>query len=317
MKEIGGYFELELRQGKHYHQGALQLNTARNCFEYILRARKYSKIYIPYYTCEVLLEPIIKCNVEYEFYPIDLTLEPKTLPILHSNEAFLYTNYYGLKQAYIETLAAHYGSQLIVDNSQAFFAPALSDIDTFYSARKFFGVPDGAYLYTTAPTDLSLPTFVSFHNMGHLLVRADSNAEAGYKAFQDNEEALCHAPISIMSNLSQKILCGIDYEQVQQQRRDNYQTLAAALGKSNKLQLTLPVDDVPMVYPFLTTDDTLRARLIQNKIFIPTYWQNVLQWTNEQQFLERQLVQYLLPLPIDQRYNAQDMQIIISHINTL
>ena len=120
-----------------------------------------------------------------------------------------------------------------------------------------------------------------------------------------------------MSNLSQKILCGIDYEQVQQQRRDNYQTLAAALGKSNKLQLTLPVDDVPMVYPFLTTDDTLRARLIQNKIFIPTYWQNVLQWTNEQQFLERQLVQYLLPLPIDQRYNAQDMQIIISHINTL
>ena len=48
MKEIGGYFELQLRKGEHYHKGALQLNTARNCLEYILRAKKYKKIYIPY-----------------------------------------------------------------------------------------------------------------------------------------------------------------------------------------------------------------------------------------------------------------------------
>lgn len=317
MKEIGGYFELELRHGNHYHKDAMQLNTARNCFEYILRAHTYSKVYIPYYTCEVLLEPLIKCNVGYEFYSIDLSLEPKTLPQLQPNEAFLYTNYYGLKQAYIETLAARYGSQLIVDNSQAFFAPAFSNIDTFYSARKFFGVPDGAYLYTTVQTDIPISASVAFRNMEHLLVRADINAEMGYRAFQTNEEVLCHAPISRMSNISSKILCGIDYEQVKHRRRENYQTLATSLGKQNKLHLALPDDAVPMVYPFLTTDDTLRATFVQNKIFVPTYWQNVLQWTNEQQATERQLVQYLLPLPIDQRYTAQDMQIILSHIHTL
>ena len=35
MKEIGGYFELELHKGGHYHPDALYLNTGRNCFEYI------------------------------------------------------------------------------------------------------------------------------------------------------------------------------------------------------------------------------------------------------------------------------------------
>lgn len=43
MKEIGGYFELELHKGGHYHPDALHLNTGRNCFEYILRAKGYKK----------------------------------------------------------------------------------------------------------------------------------------------------------------------------------------------------------------------------------------------------------------------------------
>ena len=54
MKEIGGYFELELHKGGHYHPDALHLNTGRNCFEYILRAKGYKKVYIPYYTCCLL-----------------------------------------------------------------------------------------------------------------------------------------------------------------------------------------------------------------------------------------------------------------------
>ena len=33
MMSIGGYFELEIREGKHFHQGAIKLSTARQCFE--------------------------------------------------------------------------------------------------------------------------------------------------------------------------------------------------------------------------------------------------------------------------------------------
>ena len=102
---IGGYFELELRKGEHYHKNALRLNTARNCFEYILRARKYTKVYIPYYTCDVMLEPLKKCNVDYVFYHINEQLDPIETYQLQLHEAFLYANYYGLKQRCVERLA--------------------------------------------------------------------------------------------------------------------------------------------------------------------------------------------------------------------
>lgn len=105
MKSIGGYFEFELPEGSEYHPEAIALNSGRHCFEYILRLRKYIKLYIPYYTCEVILEPINKLGIKYEFYHIDKKLESHfDFSILRADEAFLYTNYFGLKDEYINTL---------------------------------------------------------------------------------------------------------------------------------------------------------------------------------------------------------------------
>ena len=104
-RAIGGYFELELRRGGHYHTGALRLNTARNCLEYVLRTRRYTRVHVPYYTCGAVLEPLRRLDVTYEFYAIDGRLEPKDTVGLKEGEAFLYTNYFGLKQECVERLA--------------------------------------------------------------------------------------------------------------------------------------------------------------------------------------------------------------------
>jgi hypothetical protein len=74
MQPIGGYFGLEIPQGEEYHKHAIKLNTGRNCLEYILKARGYKKVYLPYYTCEVVLEPFKKLGVDYEFYHIGVDL---------------------------------------------------------------------------------------------------------------------------------------------------------------------------------------------------------------------------------------------------
>ena len=66
MKTLGGYFELELRKGDHYHKTAIKLNTGRNAFEYLLRAKQYQKVYMPYFTCDVMLEPIKKLQSTHE-----------------------------------------------------------------------------------------------------------------------------------------------------------------------------------------------------------------------------------------------------------
>jgi len=68
MTAIGGYFELELQKGEEYQKDAIPLNIGRNALELILKAKNYKKAYIPYYTCDVTLEPFNKLNVEYEFH---------------------------------------------------------------------------------------------------------------------------------------------------------------------------------------------------------------------------------------------------------
>ena len=312
-KAIGGYFGLELRHGEHYHKDAIRLNTARNCFEYVLRSRQYTKVYIPYYTCEVMLEPLNKLGVQYEFYSINGRLEPVVLPDLKENEAFLYTNYYGLKQDCVLKLASCFGNRLIVDNAQAFYAKPIHGIDTFYSARKFFGVADGAYLYTECRLDEEFGQDQSYDRMTHLLKRADVGAEFGYQDFRTNDDSLINNPIRRMSNLTEKILCSIDYEYCREKRIENYRHLDGQLKSRNKIHFELADDAVPMVYPYLTDDANLRNRLIENKIFVAKYWPNVLEWCGEND-IEYKLTKYMLPLPCDQRYGEEEMNGIIELI---
>ena len=310
MEAIGGYFELELRKGEHYHKDAIRLNSGSNCFEYILRVRKYKKVYVPYYTCHVIYDVAQRQGVEMAYYQINEQLEPIELPELKTHEAFLYTNYYGLKQSCVERLAEKYGKQLIVDNAQAFYSKPIIGIDTFYSPRKYFGVPDGGYLYTDAVLNEEFPQAESMQRMTHLLKRIEQGAEAGYADYQREEETLGGSPIERMSKLTDALLRSIDYEKIAQVRISNYKILDEQLGKSNAIHLTLPQGDVPMVYPYLTQDATLKQRLIANKIFVATYWPNV----DENGDLEATLKMNLLPLPIDQRYNQSGVKVIANTV---
>ena len=158
MEAIGGYFSLELplnAKGELYPE-AIKLNAGRFCLEYILRARQYKKIYLAYYTCDSVLQPIKKLGLEYEFYHIDEQLHIASHIELKQNEVLIYCNYYGLLDEYVEQLSKEYGKHLIIDNSQAFYSCPIPHIDTFNSCRKFFGVADGAYLFTEKKLDIVL-----------------------------------------------------------------------------------------------------------------------------------------------------------------
>ena len=309
LEEIGGYFELELRKGEHYHKGAIRLNSGRNCFEYILRARGYKKVYMPYYTCQVMFDTATRCGVEILCYRINEQLEPIELPKLNFGEAFLYTNYYGLKQPCVERFAERYGKQLIVDNAQAFYTKPIAGIDTFYSPRKFFGVPDGGYLYTDAILNEELPQARSYERMSHLLKRIEYGAQAGYDMFKKNQKSFGDSPIERMSKLTCALLENIDYETALKRRRNNYMRLHEELYEINTIEFALG-DAVPIVYPFMTKDVNLRARLIENNIYVASYWPKV----ENNDSVESLLKERLIPLPIDQRYGEKEMQKIINVI---
>ena len=68
-----------------------------------------------------------------------------------------------------------------------------------------------------------------------------------------------------------------------------------------------------MIYPFYTDDIYLRARLIKQHIFVAQYWPNVLEWCTPNE-IEYSLCQHIIPLPIDQRYDEEDMNRIVNTI---
>ncbi|MFA5648815.1 MAG: hypothetical protein WC951_10975 [Bacteroidales bacterium] len=308
MAAIGGYFELELPKGEEYHKSALRLNLGRNAFEYILRAKQYKKVYLPYYTCDVMLEPIEKLGLKVEFYHIDENLLPLfDYSKVKITEVFVYTNYFGICDNNVDKVAQQC-KNLIVDNSQAFYSKPLTGIDTFYSLRKFFGVPDGAYLYTDTLLDDGFETDISYQRFEHLLGRIDKGAEEFYAAFVSNDDSLMNQPIKKMSKLTQRLLSSIDYNSVAESRKQNFEYLNSKLSSTNLLSLNLSSNSVPLVYPyFFDSGAELKKKLIENKIFVATYWQNVLEWTSENDF-EYKLAKCLLPLPVDQRYESNNLK---------
>lgn len=313
-KAIGGYFGLEMQQGESYHKNVTALNTGRNAFEYILKARKYTHIYIPYYTCEVLLEPIRKLNITYDFYSIDETLEPISLNGINSNSAYLYTNYFGLKTAYIKRLA-ELVPNLIIDASQAFFDKPLNGIDTFYSPRKFFGIPDGGY----ASCDINLlDNFELDHSVdrfSHLIKRIDKSAEEGYADFKRSELCLCNQPIRKMSKLTTKLLNGINYQKCLIRRNENFQYLHSFLGEKNVLQwIAEDIINGPLVYPFYSTNIDLRNKLWSKNIFTAQYWPEVLKIVDTSS-CEFRFVNNIINIPIDQRWSKDDLEKILNIIS--
>lgn len=311
MKEIGGYFELDFNRYRSYHSGAIALNTGRNCLEYILRIKRIEKILIPHYTCDVLLEPIMKLGIDFAYYHIDPNLEPiLASQTLKKDRFILYTNYFGIKQNYIKKLFSQYRN-IIIDNCHGFYHYPIEGIDTFYSARKFFGVPDGAYLYTESHLpENEIEQDFAFDRSAHLIKRIEMGADEGYQLFLENDQRLYNQPIRRMSLFSRSILESIDYESTKNKRERNFLCLHDSLSDNNEFKVDIQDLAGPCFYPFLKEHDKIRQALIDRKIYVPTFWRNVISTTNKGDY-EQYLANFLLPLPIDQRYDLKDMQYII------
>ncbi len=145
----------------------------------------------------------------------------------------------------------------------------------------------------------------------HLLGRVDTGAERNYKSFVKNDNALKEQPIKIMSELTTKLLKGIDYKNIFIRRKENFNYLHNALKNSNQLKF-INIDEIetPMVYPYLISNgNSIKMELIKNKIFIASYWPNVVEWCEKESF-EYKLSTDMISIPIDQRYDTEDMKYI-------
>jgi len=320
MIEIGGYFNLELnRRDNKLHSGAYKFNTGRNSLEFILKNLPAKKVYIPAFTCDAILEPFHKLAIPFEFYRLDSQLELEGLPgfDLAKDEYLLYTNYFGIKDHYIRTLVSRFRGQLIVDQAQSLFSSPVEGIPSFYSPRKFLGVPDGGYAYlSTAVEGENFGLDYSHARCTHLLKRVELAGHHGYGDFKENSESLSQQPIKEMSLLTRRLIENADLDYVKHKRQENFQYLHQRLAARNSLKVDTTANQVPMVYPLWVNDPSLRQKLIDHRIFVATYWPNVFDWCDTES-VEYQLAKHIIALPIDQRYGSEEMEYIMKVINNL
>lgn len=314
-KEIGGYIEFETYHGTLLHENAIALNCGRNALAYLCEARQIRKLYLPAFLCDSVPNLCKRIGVAYEFYSIDTQLKPLFTKALAPHEWLYLVNYYGqLSNSEIENWKAHYG-RIVVDNCQSYFQMPVPGTDTLYTCRKYFGVADGAFLYTDARLAHPLETDESHDRMHFLLGRFERPASEFYLEYATNNDFFDEEPVKKMSLLTQNLLRGIDYLSIEETRKKNFAFLHKELGHKN--QLCLNESEGTFMYPFMIQNGAMiRKKLQQKKIYIPTLWPSVKEWCSEE-MLEYKYAKDILPLPIDQRYGKKDMMYIVNSIQEI
>lgn len=199
--------------------------------------------------------------------------------------------------------------RIIVDNAQSYFQMPVEGVDTIYTCRKYFGVSDGAFLYTDTKLQRNLSQDESYDRMHFLMGRYERSTSEFYNEYVENNSLFAKESIKKMSRLTNNLLHGINYERVARIREDNFNYLNAKLGNLNQLKLKSIYG--AFMYPLLIQNGAAVRKILQKeKIYIPTLWPNVLEDCTPNS-LEYQFAANILLIPVDQRYGIRDMKRLV------
>lgn len=319
-ESYGGFLPLELNPGVElfakYEPDLMRFNSVKAAIFHVVKSLKYSKMYLPYYYCPSTIEAIREMGVTVEFYHIDSTLLPINVPD-EKGTFVMIVDYFGVMDEKTDKLALSFSNaDVILDKAHAFFSePVKGDrIHCIYSAKKFLGIPDGAYLVSKLA---NVPQSMSFSDSysQYLLVTYEKGTNAAYSMKKDSD-SLIAANYDSMSSLALGLLKNVDYNRVEGQRKANYSCLHKYFKTVNELSLS--GEYAAYVYPLLISGKGayFKQKLVENKIFVSTLWtgKDLLAKGKEN---ELNLAENCIFLPMDQRYNADDMDYIAEVVNSL
>lgn len=314
-RAIGGYFELELPPaGPTLHDGALRFQSSRAAFLALLRSLRPAAVWMPWYICDAMVEPLRMTGTPVKRYRLDSDLRVQSVD-LAQGEWLVYVNYFGLCEHQVDDVLSRFPRErVVIDNAQALFAQPRDCLATLYSPRKFLGVPDGGYLVTQQPIDMpDAIDEVSLQRCGHLLSRLAQDAEAGYADYAAAEESLKNQEPLQMSRLTRRMLARVDYDAVRARRVANFAYLHEKLQRYNRFTLHHREEGVPLCYPLFGAPLGLREALRAQRVYTPGYWPDVAAAEGVPDF-ERDLPDSTLFLPCDQRLTRDDLAPIVQRI---
>ena len=318
-KEYGGFLPIELNPGREhffmYEDFTYRFNSVKASLHFLIKHLKKKSIYIPYYYCPSTIEAIKKTGVSVKFYHIDKSFMPANLPDEKDNIVLL-VDYFGVCTDLLEEIVKTYNnSEVIIDKAHAFFTKPIirNHTHNLYSAKKFFGIPDGSYLISS--TLFEKDNHLSYANgyANYLLKAYEEGTNSVYAEKKEIDKILADN-YGNMSSLSIGLLQNVDYDRVEARRTRNYRTLYGAFSGIN--ELTVPKRVAAYQFPLLLSvkGSIAKKKLIEKKIFVSTLWAGHDLKVNGNGF-ELNMMENGVFLPIDQRYNDKDMEYIINCVH--
>ena len=319
--EYGGYLPLELDSRNEYYSTNTEYevrkyNSGRCAIYQAVKDSGASRVWLPVYLCDTVYNFLKRKNVPVEFYNIGHDFLPENI-CTKDTDIVVWTTYFGaINKNQLQKTVRRYHN-LIIDNTQGFYIPPQRNVYNVYSCRKFFGVPDGSYLISNSfkNPDEKLPYSDSIKTLRYLVDSIETSTNEAYAESLENEDRITNEDVMAMSRFTERVLTSVDYEKNQKTRLENYSVYNSILGSINEFKISNP-EYAPMTYPLLVKSEGLRYGLVSKKIYVPQWWKAVISDPRSNKW-EKYLSQYLIPLPIDQRYEKQDIEYVAQSVLNL
>ncbi len=262
----------------------IKLNSARNCFRYLIKSLRIKEVYIPYYICSCIRHVAFEEGCKINYYHINLDFSPAC--IFPKNAYILYPNYFGICSKIVENLVEIYPN-LIVDNSHSYYSKH-SGIASFNSLRKFFPqIRDGGFLYTLKKFSLN----IDIDNYSYTPKILD------YAEICKNESRIDKLDMKFMSETTSNLVEKIDFRAESAHRKIVFNNLRKIYDGTNCLNININACDIPFCYPYLAKSeedaDKLVNELKSKNIIIYRYWDNL-----PSSYVENKFYKCLVAIPI-------------------
>ena len=350
--EIGSEFWIENIPGDTIHKGvpnwlnsygnSVLTSSGRGAISLLLQqvVPDNKSVLLPVYICDSVLLPFIEHGYTCYFYEVDENLSPiiESIEVHENIGVFLHMGYYGFQTnsnllSVLQYFQRH-STIVIEDVTHTLFSHLYRNKENdFYvgSIRKWFGVPIGGFLASPKKC-LERPVFTNdeiselraaalFNKANYMKTNDKSLKNLFLNQFSDAEILLDKDldPYCIDS-LSMRLINSLDVYELVSRRRENFRALLEGLDNVSYLETPfrhLTKYECPMFYPVIIKEkrNDVRKKLIDERIYCPVHWPipDQVKETN----LNLDIYNTILSIPCDQRYGLDDMERIISILQSL
>jgi len=303
-KTMGAHFSAFIDTHKNQWPGQFAFESARSALYALLKERSPKRVHLPNFVCTAVPDAVALAGAEVVKYPINRCFGLVAEIDLRPDDLVILINFFGINEASVlSDLARLPKESVLVDCSQAYFSGPFDCLASFYSPRKFVPVADGGFIHTAValngqPADEQ----ASINRFEYLLQRAIGEPEASRALYLSAEESLHEISMRKMSCFSKKVIETSDLNFIRKKRVENFKILSE-LDVLNEISINRG-EQVPLCYPLMVKKGKrLREHLQAQRVFTPKYWPDV----DPSNDFEASLLNDTVYLPIDHRYNDEDM----------